>query len=409
MTAELQKQVKEAIEEVGKTNNERIKALDEKIEAVKSGGDVSAIEGRLEKMNDRFDELEDIKSTLEKIETKGNRIGKTDTDIAIDDHKKAFGGFLRKGEEGDLDSLQVKAISVGVDGDGGYAVPEDLDRSIEKYAADFNPMRGAVTVMTVSNEEYRKLVRRGGAGSGWVGETAARPETGTPTLEKLAPYFGELYANPAATQKSLDDVMFDVEGWLAEEVAEEFSSQENAAFTLGDGVNKPRGFLNYTMAAADDSARAFQAIQYRISGADASLGADAEAQVNNLIDLEYDLKSSYRNGAMWMLNRGVLRATRKVTDANGNKIWQPSMVAGQPSMLNGYGVIENEDMPDVAAGSNSLAFGNFKRAYVVLDVRGSRVLRDPYTHKPYVHFYTTKRVGSFLKNDQCIKVLRLSV
>ncbi len=399
-------ELKDTIEEIGRTFNEFKKTVDGRVEALEKNGAVGDFEEKLEKMNDRFDELEAIKASIEELEVKGGRPGMTEQERNIDEHAKAFDAFLRKGNENGLEELQEKALSIGSDADGGFAVPETLDTEIEQLSRQNNPMRSVCRVIPVSNENYKKLVSLGGAASGWVGETAARPETNSPTLAELAPYFGEIYANPAATQKSLDDIFFNAESWLAEEVSIEFAEQENLAFTSGNGTNKPKGILDYTMATDDDDSRTFGEIQYRLTGTDGTLGANDAAKVDNLVDLTYDLKPGYRQGASFMTSRDGLRQARKIKDDNGNMIWQPSLVAGQPSTLLAYPILENEDMPAAAAESNSMVFGNFGRAYYIVDVRGTRVLRDPFTNKPYVHFYTTKRVGGFLVNSEAVKVLR---
>jgi HK97 family phage major capsid protein len=254
----------------------------------------------------------------------------------------------------------------------------------------------------VGNEEYKKLINLGGADAGWVGEMDQRTATNTSKLKQIAPIFGELYANPMATQKSLDDMFFDVEKWLAEEVGEVFAEKESHAALLGDGQNKMKGLLAHTLALTDDATRAFDQIQKFHSGNVGSFSPD------DLITLVYGLKKGYRKGAKFMLNSNTLAATRKFKDGQGNYIWQPSMIAGQPSLLMGQGIAENEDMPDIAADSNAVAFGNFKRAYTIVDRIGTRMLRDPYTNKPYVGFYTTKRVGGMLNDSKAVKVLTLS-
>lgn len=404
----METELKKIAQDLGETVHEFKKGLDERVEKLEKNRGSADIDEKIDKMNDKIDELENLKRSVESLETKSNRIKNIAEEKIQGEYKGAFESFMRKGRNTDeLEELQQKAVSVGVDGDGGFAVPEELDTAIERFESESTPMRQVCNVITVSNENYKKLVTKGGAASGWVGETAARLETGTPTLSELAPYFGELYANPAATQKSLDDVYFDVAAWLAEEVGIEFSEQENVAYTSGNGTNMPRGFLDYEMAATDDAARAIGTLQYRLSGTDSALGADDDTSVNNLIDLTYDLKPRYRMDAKFMLGRDSLRAARKLRNSNGDLIWQPSFVSGQPARILDYDVVENTDMPGLAAESNSLAFGNFKRGYTIVDVRGVRMLRDPFTNKPHVHFYTTKRTGGFLVNSEAIKILRL--
>lgn len=316
-------------------------------------------------------------------------------------HREAFDAFMRRGDENGMDEFRA-ALQVGSNPDGGYMVPDSLDKSIEQIERDNQPMRGICNVMTVSNEGYEKLVNKGGASSGWVDELEARPESNTPQLAKLAPYFGEIYANPGASQKMLDDAVFDVEAWLASEVGIEFGEQENDAYTKGNGVKKPKGILGYTLAAAVDGTRNFGEIENLNSGSAGNLVAD------KMLDLIQKLKRGYRNGAVWMLSALGVGAARKLKDGQNNYLWQPSFVLGQPQNIAGYPVEENDDMPDPAAAANAAIFGNFRRGYTIVDVRGTRVLRDPYTNKPKVMFYTTKRVGGFVTNDRCFKVLTLT-
>ena len=213
---------------------------------------------------------------------------------------------------------------------------------------------------------------------------------------------GELYSNPQATQQSLDDIHFNVEQWLSEEVAREFAEQEGNAFLLGNGTNKPKGILAYDLDAAADKDRVFGKLQKLVSGAAGSFTGD------NLIDLIYSTKKGYRKNAQFMMNTLTLCKARKLKDSEGNYLWQPWLQAGQPSTLLSHAIAENEDMPDAEADANAILFGDFKRGYAVVDRFGTRVLRDPYSNKPNVGFYTTKRVGGMLLDSNAIKVLALS-
>ena len=402
-------ELQKTIDELGNTFAEFKSSVDSRVAAIEKNEGISEIESKLAGLNSKLEELEKLKSKLEELETQAGRIKKTSSEQAASDYEKGFNAFLRKGIENGLAELQTKAVSVGVDADGGYAVPETLDNMIGMYEKQNNPMRQECRVIPMSNENYKKLFNIGGTASGWVGETDARPETASPQLAPITPVFGEIYANPATTQKALDDLMFNVESWLGEEVGTEFAEQENAAYTTGSVAARPKGILAYTLSLAADGARPFQQIQYRTSGQAATFGATSAVAIDNLIDLTMDLKSGYRQNAKWMLPLNLLRQVRKLKDADNNLIWQPSLQAGVPSLLLGYPIVENEDMPAVADGSNSLMFGNYQRAFTIIDIRGTRVLRDPYTNKPYVHFYTTKRSGTMLANDEAVKVLRLSI
>lgn len=316
-------------------------------------------------------------------------------------HKDAFFAYMRRGSEDGLKDLQA-SVSLGSDTEGGYFVPTTIDKEIEQIERDNTPMRQLCRVINVSNEGYEKLVNQGGASSGWVDETEARPETTTPSLAALKPYFGEIYANPGLTQKSLDDPEMNLEQWVSEEVGLEFAEQENDAFTRGTGVKKPKGILGYTLSTSADGTRSFGQIQKVHSGSSGAFVAD------KLIDLVYTLKRGYRMNAKWMFAATSLGVIRKLKDGQNNYLFQPSYVAGQPQMLLGYPIEENDDVPEAAADANAGIFADFRRAYIIVDVRGVRVLRDPYTNKPKVMFYTTKRVGGFVANDRAVKVFTLS-
>jgi HK97 family phage major capsid protein len=311
--------------------------------------------------------------------------------------------YLRKGLEA---GVELKAMSGASDGAGGYAVPDELDTVIERTLAAISPIRAIANVVRVGSAGYRKLVTTGGTPSGWVAETAARPETDTPDFQEIAPPFGDLYANPAASQAMLDDAAFDVETWLAGEIAAEFARAEGAAFVNGDGTSKPKGFLAAPNAATADGARAFGTLQFIETGVDGGFPASDPQDI--LIDLVQALRSPYRQGAAFVMNSATAARVRKFKTTDGAFIWQPGLVAGQPETLLGYPVVEAEDMPDVAAGSLSIAFGNFKAGYLIAERGETQILRDPYTNKPFVHFYATRRVGGQLMNSEAIKLLKFA-
>lgn len=311
--------------------------------------------------------------------------------------------YLRKGVEA---GVELKAMSGATDAAGGYAVPEEIDAAIERTLAAISPIRAIANVVKVGSAGYRKLVTSGGIPSGWAGETAARPETATPVFNEIAPPFGDLYANPAASQAMLDDAAFDVENWLAGEIAMEFARAEGAAFVSGNGTNKPKGFLAAPNAATADGARAFGTLQFITTGVSANFPASNPQ--DKLIDLVQALRSPYRQGAVFVMNSATAARIRKFKTSDGAFIWQPGLVAGQPDILLGYPVIEAEDMPDVAADSLSVAFGNFKAGYLIAERGETQILRDPFTNKPFVHFYATRRVGGQVMNSEAIKLLKFA-
>jgi len=311
-------------------------------------------------------------------------------------------GYLRRGV-----AVETKALVTALDVDGGYAVPEEIDAAIDRTLLSISPIRGIANVVKVGSAGYRKLVTTGGTPSGWVSEAAPRPETDTPDFIEIAPPMGELYANPAASQTMLDDAAFDVEGWLASEIASEFAKAEGSAFVGGNGANRPRGFLSGPTSAAVDGARPFGTVQFVTSGA-AGAFATANPQ-DRLIDLVQALRPPYRQGAVFVMNSATAARLRKIKTSDGAFLWQPGIVSGQPDTLLGYPLVEAEDMPDVAADSLSIAFGNFKAGYLIAERQETQILRDPYSHKPFVHFYATKRVGGQVSNSEAIKLMKFAV
>lgn len=392
----LQKQG-EAFEEFKKTNDQRLQAKAD-------GKSIEAYEAKLSKINEDFNS---IRSAIDTIEKKMGRPGAAgDVDPAVAEHKAAFGKFIRKGVDDGLGELQQKAYNITTDADGGYAVPEELDRTILDLMRDISPMREVANVITVGGSDYKKLANKGGTSGGWVDEDDSRPATNSSQFAILTPFMGEVYAYPQATQQMLDDVFFNAEQFIETECAATFAELEGASFTTGDGTKKPKGFLAYTTAATADSSRAFGTLQHIVSGAAADWAASNPQ--DKLLDVVYALKKGYRANARWMLSKAMLNDVRKLKDLEGNYIWRPGLEAGQPDLLLGYGIAENEDMPAKAANALSIAFGDFKRGYTIVDRIGTRILRDPYTNKPFVGFYTTKRVGGFLADSSAIKLFKFS-
>lgn len=296
------------------------------------------------------------------------------------------------------------SLNKGADNEGGYLAPEEWDRTITDKLVEVSEMRAICDVQPTSKDSFKKLVNMRGTSSGWVGESAARPETNTPTLEPYSYSIGEMYANPAATQGMLDDSEVDIEAWLAGEIQTEFSLREGQAFISGDGVNKPVGILTYVTGGVNAAAHPLGDIKLVNSGDAATIG-DGDA----IVALTDELPTAFSGAARFGMSRGTRGKVRLLKDGNGNFLWQPSFQVGTPSTLAGYPISELPDMPAIAADSVPILFGDFKRTYLVLDRIGTRVLRDPYTNKPFVHFYTTKRVGGGLKNPEPMKGLKIAI
>ncbi|MCW2338977.1 HK97 family phage major capsid protein [Sphingobium sp. B2D3A] len=375
------------------------KSLEESFDAILQADRLTGMEARM----DAFDEA--LRKQAERAMALAGRPpldGAKGSDV--DPARAAFTDrYLRRGIEA---GVELKSFSGASGGSGGYAVPREIDQMIDAALKSISPIRAVANVVRTGSAGYRKLVTTGGVVSGWAAETAARPETATPTFQEIAPPSGDLYANPSASQAMLDDAQFDVESWLAEEIAREFGRAEGAAFINGDGTSKPKGFLTYATTNQADSVRPFGSLQYVASGA--AGGFPASNPQDRLIDLVQSLRAPYRQGAVFVMNAATLATIRKFKTSDGAFLWQPSMIAGQPATLLGYPVIEAEDMPDIAANSLSIAFGNFANGYVIAERSETSILRDPFTNKPFVHFYAVKRIGGAVANSEAIKLMKFA-
>ncbi len=330
--------------------------------------------------------------------------GERATTLGAIEHKAAFDAYVRTGESTGLRQLELKALSVGSNPDGGYVVPVEIENQIGARLTTISPIRSIASVRTISANIYKKPFMTAGPATGWVGETDARPQTTSPTLDQLSFPAMEIYAMPAATATLLEDAAVNIDQWLAAEVEQAFAQQEGTAFVSGDGSNKPKGFLSYTTVA--EASWTWGDIGYIATGA---AGAFASSNPSDeLVDLVYALKAGYRANGMFVMNRKTQAVVRKFKDSGGDYLWTPPAVAGGRASLMTFPVIESEDMPDIAANSYSVAFGDFRSGYLVVDRQGVTVLRDPYSAKPYVLFYTTKRVGGGVQNFDAIKLLKFA-
>jgi HK97 family phage major capsid protein len=323
---------------------------------------------------------------------------------AAREHKSAFAAYMRGGDAQGLRTLEVKAMSAGAPADGGYLVPVELESEIGKRLAAISPIRAIASVREISGNVYTKPFMTAGPATGWVGETTARTQTASPVLDELEFPAMELYAMPAATATLLEDSAVDIDAWIASEVEQVFAAQEGTAFVTGDGVNKPKGFLNYDTVA--NASWTWGKIGTILSGGEGAFPSSNPA--DRLVDLIYAVNAGYRQNGSFVMNRKTQSAIRKFKDTSGGYLWQPpAQVSGRASLLT-FPVVEAEDMPDIATESLSIAFGDFRRGYLVVDRQGVRVLRDPYSAKPYVLFYTTKRVGGGVQDFDAIKLMKFA-
>ncbi|MGE3246413.1 MAG: phage major capsid protein [Beijerinckiaceae bacterium] len=321
------------------------------------------------------------------------------------EHKAAFRSYMRSGESGGLKALEEKALSAGSGPDGGYLVPHPAEREILRRMAHISPIRSIASVREISTANFRKAFSVSGPAAGWVAETDPRPQSANQQLADMNFPAMELYAMPAATQTLLDDAAIDVEQWIAEEIDTVFAEQEAAAFVNGDGVNKPTGILHY--AKVDNSTWAWGSIGYVATGVAGDFAAGYPS--DDLVDLVYAARAGYRQNGKFLMNRKTQAAVRKLKTAGGDYLWAPPSGPGQRASLMNFPVVESEDMPDIATDATAIAFGDFQRGYLVVDRAGIRILRDPYSAKPYVLFYTTKRVGGGVQDFDAIKLLKFGV
>lgn len=429
------KQIMEALDKQGEAWNAFKKTNDERIEAMKSGNESKEKElnAKLEKIEREVSKTTQIKDTLEmELQIHKDRIeeleaarvspGKTQTNKLVEEYTGAFNDWMRHGLQDQERGLKLKdlekrllaqnpnslgirgAITIATGAPGGYAVPEQIAREIERHELLFSPVRDLVKVINVGTSDYKELLNLRGAASGWVGESGSRTETATPTFREITPTHGELYAYPQASEWSLDDMFFNVEAWLAEEVAQEFALQEGTAVITGNGTSKPTGMLNTSPVTTDDFAsplRAAAAYEYIDSTASpAALVAD---QLHDLVHL---LRSPYRANATWVMNSTVMGAVRKLKDSQNQYLWQPGLQNGTPDILLGYPHRTWEQMPSIAAGNFPLAFGDFRRGYVLTQRTGLRITSDQVTNIGFVRFYVRRREGGIVLNNDAIKWIR---
>ncbi len=326
-------------------------------------------------------------------------------DVSAEDYierKAAMSAYLRKGR---TEGFDQKAMSVDADPEGGYYVMPDTSGRVASLVYETSPVRQVANVQTITTDALEGFNDLDEAAQAWVGEQTSRTETNTPQIGQWRIPVHEQYAEPRATQKLLDDAMIDIEGWLGGKVADKFARAENAAFVTGDGTLKPRGFTTYGH--GTPSASTWNVIERIPTGASGAFASSAPGDA--LVDTVFSLKSAYRAGAVWMMNRSTLGEVRKLKDGDGNYMLQPQFSqSGLGLSLLGFNVVEAEDMADIASDSLSIAFGNFGLGYQIVDRAGIRVLRDPYTAKPYVKFYTTKRVGGDVVNFEALKLVRFA-
>ena len=321
-------------------------------------------------------------------------------------HRKAFAAYLRSGDDDGLRGLTVeeKALSTAVAADGGYLVDPVTASQIVGVLRSSASIRAIANVVSVEASAFDVLVDHTDIGSGWATESGAQAETGTPQVDRISILLHELSALPKASQRLLDDSAFDVEGWLAQRIADKFSRAEASAFIGGDGIDKPTGFLSYPK--VDNEVFAWGSLGYVPTGAAGDFSASDPADA--IVDLVYSLGARYRANGTFVMNSKTAGAVRKMKDADGRFLWSDSLAAGEPARLMGYPVLIAEDMPDIGAGTYAIAFGDFRAGYTVAERPDLRILRDPFSAKPHVLFYATKRIGGDVSDFAAIKLLKFA-
>lgn len=331
-----------------------------------------------------------------------SRPAKNATAQEFAEYKAAFSAWMREGKD-NLSPEQVKALSVGSDPDGGYMVTPDTSGRIVKKVFETSPMRQICSVVSISTDRIEGKEDLDEASAGWVGETAARPATATPQLGIWEIPVHEVYAKPEVTQKFLDDAAMNAEQWLADKIGQKMARMENTAFVTGDGIRKPKGLTAYTTAADSGTGVTWGSIGHIVTGANGAFAASNP--IDNIYELIGLLKAEYLMNSRFLTRRKVITLMKKFKDSTGQYLWSPP-TANTPESFAGYPIARAEDLPDLGAGSLSLYFGDFREAYTIVDRAGIRTLRDPYSNKPYVQFYATKRVGGGMVNYEAIKALK---
>lgn len=393
-----EEQLKAMFEQLGKANEEFKSAHKKELEEIKAKGSASTeTAGKVEKINDAISSLEE---EIKHMKVAMNRTSQGNSTSEKSAYAKELTSYLRKGNSVNIETMrnEFKEMSVMIDEDGGFLVTPEMSSEIITKVFESSPMRQLASVQNISSDSLEMLNDLEEIESGWVGEKQARPVTDTAKLKMIKIPVHELYAQPSATQKILDDASINVESWLAGKAAEKFVRDEATAFVNGDGSGKPKGFLSY---GAGDG---FGLVQQITTAASNVLAAD------DMIEICYALKGAYKSNAAWAMQRNTAKLLRKFKDLDGQYLWQPGLNGASQSTFLGHAIYEFNDMPAMTGTDNSklpIAFGDFRQGYQIVDRTGVRVLRDPYSNKPFVLFYFTKRVGGAVKNFEAIKLLKI--
>jgi HK97 family phage major capsid protein len=394
-----QAEINETFSDFMHNYNDFMQTNEQRLAQIESKNAADAVtDDKLARLSERLDTQNKL---LKDITAKAQRPRLEGAQPVDNEYKTAFVNYIRRGE---TQGLEKKALSVGTNADGGYTVPLEIEQMVGQRLAAISPIRAIASVRQVSGNTYRKPFSTTGFSTGWVAETGSRTQTNTSTLDALDFPTNELYAMPAATPALLDDSAVNIDEWIASEIELAFAQQEGTAFVSGNGTSKPKGFLSYTT--ITNASWEWGKLGFTTTG-DADSFADNDPS-DSLLDLIYSLQAGYRQNAHFVMNRKTQAQIRKFKTSTGDYLWTPPAQPGGQAMLMGFPVVEAEDMPDIAANAYPIAFGDFQRGYLVVDRQGIQVLRDPYSAKPYVLFYTVKRVGGGVQDFNAIKLLKVS-
>lgn len=396
-------EIETVVNQIGKAFEDFKAENDKRLAEIEKGRSVSDLDEKLDKISNRISDLEEMRKTLEAQEEAKSRRDLAGVGAVNDEYKTEFMNYIRSGKP-----VNTLDTSTNSGADGGYAVPEEIAREIQVRLGESVAMRQLAHVVPTSTSDFKKLVDKRGAAVSWVGEGDTDPSaTTTPSLAEISASMGKWEAYPAATIEAMQDPFFNVEEWLVDAISEAGAEAEDAAFIEGSGTNRPKGFLQYTLSTSGDSTRTFgqlQKIQTGAAGAFKTTSATV-SPADDLLDAVYALKAGHRRNATFLMNRSTLATVRKWKDNDGAYIWHPGIALGQPSTLLGYPVVESDNMPDVADGEASIAVGNFKAGYMIVDRLDMQMIRNPYKTPQYVYIYFYKRVGGAVVDSDAIKVI----
>jgi HK97 family phage major capsid protein len=425
------KGVTEVVNKIAEAVEEQRKVNDQRIEEVIKGNDARAkeLDEKWQKYDDEIVHLQKEKRALEKrmemqqerleiLESVNDRPKGTVQDKIRSEHKDAFMSWMRAGGNNREAEEKIKALGekarefkdvvIGTPSSGGYAVPEEISRQVDALLLKQSDVLNFVNMVQVGTSDYKELISIHGGNSGWVGETDTRSATGTPDLRERAPTWGELYAYPQVSEWALQDIFFNVENWLVNDITDGMRKNLDSAIWSGNGSSKPTGMINQAPVSTADHAsplRNASAYQYvpMSDGSPVGFGPDS------VIDLVYALNRAYRPNAAFAANTVTQGAMRKFKNDNGDYLWQPSLQAGQPDRLIGYPVFTFEDMADYSTANGlAVGFGDWRRAYTLAFRRELAVTAEGITKPGYVRFYVRRRYGGIVTNNDALKLLKIA-